>query len=749
MMKLIRALALLALTVAPAAAQQMQLGAGHVIANVGSSPARGGDTVFSAVMDKNFGSTRGSIAERGASGWSAITPGTAGLPLVSNGSGADPSYQIVPLTGGGTGAAITGTSGAVPYFSSSSTMGTSAALTNFGPVIGGGAGNPPSTVAAGSNNQAFMGNTAGAPVFRALTGTDLPFPGASSLGGIESVTCNTHTWLDVISTAGVPTCAQPSFTDLTGTASLAQGGLGSSQSAATANQIPVFTGSGGAAVPTSAASWAANAWCNTVGYIYTMVTGGWACAQGIPANIVWFGAVPDTTTGHATVNYNAFVNALATGATVLVPYNSAGYNIGTNVIALTSGQNVACDGVQKTPIYGTGSAIFSITSAGPPVVVKGCLLDMQGAAPGTAAILLNTAAGAVVQVTVRDVECLWTYGCVVDNGTNTASVVTLDNVYAVQTEGLQFSISHSNGFIFLNNIQCNFTNESGIGLVSWGCGSFTNFAGLRISGLSAATGYGVGTPAFSSIYAWNFSSGQALWIDTLFADTTIGNGINVQGVTFLWAKDIEGSLNLGYQVNIINVTDGNIANMQCYGAKGLTGAAGASAGCQILGSTGLNVANVFSTSATGDAFLVSGASTGVNVANVVGLNSTGGGIDIASSADYVHINNGYVSGNGSTVLNSSTGTHNVIKNIGGYNPVGLTAGTSTGTSGTSICAGPSPETHYITQSATFNAAVKSGSTTLCTVATATVPCVIDLGPNECYSVAGWSTTQPTYSKFVH
>lgn len=69
------------------------------------------------------------------------------------------------------------------------------------------------------------------------------------------------------------------------------------------------------------------------------------------------------------------------------------------------------------------------------------------------------------------------------------------------------------------------------------------------------------------------------------------------------------------------------------------------------------------------------------------------------------------------------------------------------TNASTITAAP-PETHYITQSATFNAVVKSGSTTLCTVPSATVPCVVDLGPNESYSVT-WSTTQPTYSKFVH
>ncbi len=40
-----------------------------------------------------IGSTRGSMLSRGASGWIATTPGTAGYVWMSNGSGADPSWQ--------------------------------------------------------------------------------------------------------------------------------------------------------------------------------------------------------------------------------------------------------------------------------------------------------------------------------------------------------------------------------------------------------------------------------------------------------------------------------------------------------------------------------------------------------------------------------------------------------------------------------------------------------------------------------
>ena len=53
----------------------------------------------SATLDALFGSTRGSILERGAAAWQIIVPGTSGLPFVSNGTGADPAYQLLSGSG--------------------------------------------------------------------------------------------------------------------------------------------------------------------------------------------------------------------------------------------------------------------------------------------------------------------------------------------------------------------------------------------------------------------------------------------------------------------------------------------------------------------------------------------------------------------------------------------------------------------------------------------------------------------------
>jgi hypothetical protein len=44
-----------------------------------------------------IGSTRGSLTYRGAAAWSLLTPGTSGLPVVSQGAGADPIYARLAL----------------------------------------------------------------------------------------------------------------------------------------------------------------------------------------------------------------------------------------------------------------------------------------------------------------------------------------------------------------------------------------------------------------------------------------------------------------------------------------------------------------------------------------------------------------------------------------------------------------------------------------------------------------------------
>jgi Right handed beta helix region len=59
----------------------------------------GSPTNLSTAFDTAFCASRGAIVERSATGWACSTPGTSGLPWVSNGPGADPGYQALTNSG--------------------------------------------------------------------------------------------------------------------------------------------------------------------------------------------------------------------------------------------------------------------------------------------------------------------------------------------------------------------------------------------------------------------------------------------------------------------------------------------------------------------------------------------------------------------------------------------------------------------------------------------------------------------------
>jgi len=144
------------------------------------------------------------------------------------------------------------------------------------------------------------------------------------------------------------------------------------------------------------------------------------------------------------------------------------------------------------------------------------------------------------------------------------------------------------------------------------------------------------------------------------------------------------------------------------------------------------------------------------VGNRIGANSLGGnnqGFGIffnSGSSDFVIIEGNDVSTNvnGGITIGTITGTHNVIKDNPGYNPVGVTAAATMGASPFTVTAGMTPETHYVRQSATNTATVTKGGQQIATLAGATTYYTFELGPNESY-VTTWATTAPTFTKDVH
>lgn len=122
-----------------------------------------------------------------------------------------------PITTTGTLAlTVAGTSGGIPYFSAATTWASSAALTNHGVIVGGGAGAAPTALSVGASNTYLKGITGADPAFTAIVLASADF-------------ANQGTTATVLhgNAAGNPSFAAVALaTEVSGTLPVANGGTG-------------------------------------------------------------------------------------------------------------------------------------------------------------------------------------------------------------------------------------------------------------------------------------------------------------------------------------------------------------------------------------------------------------------------------------------------------------------------------------------------------------------------------------------
>jgi hypothetical protein len=149
---------------------------------------------------------------------------------------------------------------------------------------------------------------------------------------------------------------------------------------ATANQIPVYPGGGFPAVSTSATTWFDAAYCNTVGWLIARTTSAWTCAQGIPINVEWFGAIPDGATDSTTAIQSA-INSLTAGGILLIPRN--GFVV-SGTLTITNSIVVQCakfsnNNLTSVNITANGGVTFLRANAN-GVTVRDCVINRTGTA---------------------------------------------------------------------------------------------------------------------------------------------------------------------------------------------------------------------------------------------------------------------------------------------------------------------------------------------------------------------------------
>lgn len=184
-------------------------------------------------------------------------------------------------------------------------------------------------------NQVWAGPTSGGQGFaraRALVGADVPAPGASSLGGVQSLTCSSSNWFRTLSTGGVFGCSQPAITDISG--------LG----AGVATALGIAPGSAGGPV---------------------LFNG----AGGTPSSLVAAnatGTAAGLTAGHVTTNANSTGDVTSVGnATTLAAGNAGNLNSGTLAAArmpALTGDCTTVAGAVATNCTKLNSVPFAVTA---------------------------------------------------------------------------------------------------------------------------------------------------------------------------------------------------------------------------------------------------------------------------------------------------------------------------------------------------------------------------------------------------
>jgi uncharacterized protein YcfJ len=414
---------------------------------------------------------------------------------------------------------VAGTSGGIVYFSSASTWASSAALTQYGVVYGGGAGATPVATAAGTTGQVLTATTSGAPTWSATyagTVTSVGFTG----GLISVATATTTPALTVAGTSG-------------GVVYFSSASTWASSAALTASALVLGGGAGAAPATTTTGTGVVTALGVNVGTAGAFVVNGGAL--GTPSS----GAVAASliTAGTFGAGAYTFPGALAiTGA-------FTGATTGAFSGTVSTGALTATTGADRTVLIAqnSDSSTYNVISLSGSASNTGHL-GFMGGATGNNSLYIDVPTGGAFnfRVNVTNVASISTTGALAITGAFTGATTGAFSG-AVSTGALTSTTGRFSGEIGMGGapyagigvyLQSTFAlsgvNQYGIVLEPKGTSASTgSLTGLQVGLQTTAASYT--TTAARGVYISDVTIGAGSAITTLYGlliGDQVGGGTN-------------------------------------------------------------------------------------------------------------------------------------------------------------------------------------------------------------------------------
>lgn len=328
-----------------------------------------------------------------------------------------------------------------------------------------------------------------------------------------------------------------------------------------------------------------------------------------------FGAVGDGTTNDGP----AFMAAAATGADILVPWTATGYNLGSSVIPIKTGQFIR--GQNQVLLKSTSStACFMLQGYDKESGAAHFSFDMTGAPAGSSAIRFDTSVNVVWRIRLDDLRFDNCYAAI-DQASGPAYVtdVIVKDISCVRPKGTQINFHLSRGSFKWERVNIDSTVDGpGSVRVTYSLAKFTNYAGLELYKFDVAGQNAV----LSQVYDANAigieidNTGAPagtgfLWMDRVRVESSMGPGISIKNNNFFYGNFVETFSTLGHGIIFLGGTIGMGSNIYARGGKDQAGKSAGQNGVYFDTCTDFDIGNIAADSNDGNGILISNCSTWV------------------------------------------------------------------------------------------------------------------------------------------